>query len=96
MLRTRLSKVPGIHHPYLNVGRIEGGTNTNVIPGKVVLKLDRRMIPEEDPTQVEADVRRVIAEAASAFPGIRVEIRRLLLAESWKPQSGNAPLVQAL
>ena len=32
-----LSKVPGIKHPYLNIGRIEGGTNTNVIPGKVVL-----------------------------------------------------------
>jgi succinyl-diaminopimelate desuccinylase len=30
------------------VGRIEGGSNTNVVPGKVVLKLDRRMIPEED------------------------------------------------
>ena len=38
----------GITHPYLNVGRIEGGTNTNVVPGKVVLKIDRRMIPEED------------------------------------------------
>ena len=48
VLRTRPSKVPGIPHPYLNVGRIEGGTNTNVVPGKVVLKLDRRMIPEED------------------------------------------------
>ena len=46
---------PGITHPYLNVGRIEGGTNTNVVPGKVVLKLDRRMIPEEDPAEVEAD-----------------------------------------
>ena len=44
----------GITHPYLNVGRIEGGTNTNVVPGKVVLKLDRRMIPEEDPVEVEA------------------------------------------
>ena len=45
------SQVPGITHPYLNVGRIEGGTNTNVVPGKVVLKLDRRMIPEEDPAR---------------------------------------------
>jgi acetylornithine deacetylase/succinyl-diaminopimelate desuccinylase-like protein len=90
------SKVEGIDHPYLNVGRIEGGTNTNVVPGKVVLKLDRRMIPEENPAEVEADVRRVIAEAAAGFPGIRVEIRRLLLADSWKPQSANAPLVQAL
>ena len=46
---------PGITHPYLNVGRIEGGTNTNVVPGKVVFKLDRRMIPEENPAEVEAD-----------------------------------------
>jgi acetylornithine deacetylase/succinyl-diaminopimelate desuccinylase-like protein len=41
VLRTRHSKVAGIDHPYLNVGRIEGGTNTNVVPGKVVLKIGR-------------------------------------------------------
>jgi len=90
------SKVPGITHPYLNVGRIEGGTNTNVVPGKVVLKLDRRMIPEEDPVVVEADIRRVIADAAASFPGIRVDIKRLLLAYSLQPLPGNAPLVNAL
>ena len=38
------SNVEGITHPYLNVGQISGGTNTNVMPGKVVFKLDRRMI----------------------------------------------------
>jgi acetylornithine deacetylase/succinyl-diaminopimelate desuccinylase-like protein len=90
------SNVPGINHPYLNVGRIEGGTNTNVVPGKVVLRLDRRMIPEEDPAKVEADVRRVIAEAAATMTGITVDIKRLLLAESWKPDARNAPLVSAL
>ena len=90
------SQVPGITHPYLNVGRIEGGTNTNVVPGKVVFKLDRRMIPEEDPAQVEAEVRRTIDEAAAACPGIRVEIKRLLLAHALTPLPGNAPLVQAL
>ena len=90
------SKVPGITHPYLNVGRIEGGTNTNVVPGKVILKLDRRMIPEEDPVAVEADVRRVINDAAASFPGIRVEIKRLLMAQSLQPLPGNAPLVAAL
>jgi succinyl-diaminopimelate desuccinylase len=94
--RSVTSKVPGIQHPYLNVGRIEGGTNTNVVPGKVVLKLDRRMIPEENPAEVEADVRRVIAEAAATFPGITVEIKRLLRADSWKPDERSAPLVQAL
>jgi len=95
------SKVPGITHPYLNVGRIEGGTNTNVVPGKVVFKLDRRMIPEENPAEVEATIRRVIAQAAANFnegraQGISVEIKRLLLANSLQPLAGNKPLVVAL
>lgn len=90
------SSVPGIRHPYLNIGRIEGGTNTNVVPGKVAFKLDRRMIPEEDAAQVEADIRRVIADAAASFPGIKVDIRRLLLAHSLRPLPGNQPLVDAL
>ena len=90
------SQVEGITHPYLNVGRIEGGTNTNVVPGKVVFKLDRRMIPEENPAEVEADVRRVITDAAASMPGITVEIKRLLMADAWKPDDRNAALVQAL
>ena len=52
LYRQVTSQVEGITHPYLNVGRIEGGTNTNVVPGKVVFKLDRRMIPEENPVEV--------------------------------------------
>ena len=94
--RERRSKVPGITHPYLNVGRIEGGTNTNVVPGKVVFKLDRRMIPEENPVDVEAEIRRVISEATEPLPGIRVEIKRLLLAHALQPLAGNQPLVEAL
>ncbi|MEO7335104.1 MAG: M20/M25/M40 family metallo-hydrolase [Caldimonas sp.] len=90
------SKVEGITHPYLNVGRIEGGTNTNVVPGKVVFKLDRRMIPEENPVEVEASIRAVIAEAAAKVPGIQVEIKRLLLANALKPLPGNLKLVEAL
>ncbi|WNO04589.1 M20 family metallopeptidase [Rhodoferax mekongensis] len=90
------SEVDGINHPYLNVGRIEGGTNTNVVPGKVVFKLDRRMIPEENPMEVEASIRKVIADAASQVPGISVDIKRLLLANSMRPLAGNKPLVDAL
>lgn len=90
------SKVAGIKHPYLNVGLIQGGTNTNVVPGKVVLKLDRRMIPEENPADVEVTIRRVIEEAARAVPGITVEIKRMLLARALTPLPGNRPLVEAL
>lgn len=90
------SQVAGITHPYLNVGRIEGGTNTNVVPGKVMFKLDRRMIPEENPAEVEASIRQVIADAAASCPGIQVEIKRLLLANAMKPLPGNQPLVAAI
>ncbi len=90
------SKVEGINHPYLNVGVIEGGTNTNVVPGRASFKLDRRMIPEENPAEVEATLRRIIEDAARAIPGVTVDIRRLLLAKAMRPLPGNQPLVAAI
>ncbi len=96
VLRKRTSKVNGITHPYLNVGRIEGGSNTNVVPGKVVLKVDRRMIPEEDGAEVEAEVRKLIDSTVALSPGVRVEIKRLLMAGPLSPLAGNAPLVAAI
>ena len=92
----RRSKVAGIASPTINVGRIEGGTNTNVVPAKVVLKLDRRMIPEEDPAAVEAELREVIERAAAAVPRARVGIRRLLLARPLVPRLGHERLAAAL
>ena len=90
------SQVKGITHPYVNIGMIQGGTNTNVVPGKVVLHVDRRMIPEENPDQVEATLRRVIREAVRDLDGVTVDIRRLLLAKAMNPLPGNEPMVQAL
>lgn len=94
--RSITSTIDGITHPYVNIGWIEGGTNTNVVPGQVDFKLDRRIIPEEDTETVEAEMRGVIAEAAASLPGISVEIRRLLRAEPWRPDKRNAALVRAL
>jgi acetylornithine deacetylase/succinyl-diaminopimelate desuccinylase family protein len=96
------SKVEGITHPYLNVGQISGGTNTNVVPGKVVFKLDRRMIPEENPAEVEAALRKTMADAAASFrpprggQQLKVDVRRMLLANAMVPLAGNQPLVQAI
>ena len=90
------SKVEGINHPYLNIGQIEGGTNTNVVPGRVTFKLDRRMIPEENPTQVEAALRQIISDTATQIPGVTVDIKRILLARAMQPLPGNQPLVESL
>jgi acetylornithine deacetylase/succinyl-diaminopimelate desuccinylase family protein len=90
------SSVPGIDSPTMLVGRIDGGTNTNVVPGKVVMKMDRRMIPEEDPVQVEAQVRALIENAVKGEPGIRIEIRRLLLSQALRPLPGSDRLVTSI
>jgi len=94
------SKVVGITHPYLNIGVIAGGTNTNVIPGKVLLKLDRRMIPEENPASVEAELRALIERSILACNqnglAVRADVKRMLLCNAMYPLAGNAPLVAAI
>jgi acetylornithine deacetylase/succinyl-diaminopimelate desuccinylase-like protein len=94
--RTTHSAVEGIDHPTLVVGLIAGGINTNVVPDVVTLRLDRRMIPEENPALVEAALRLHIEQVCGAIPGITVSIRRVLLAEPLRPQPGYERLVSVL
>ena len=79
-LASRVSKVAGIGAAQMTVGLIKGGINTNVVPDAVTLRLDRRMIPEEDPAAVEAELQEIISKAGQAFPRATVEVRRILLA----------------
>ncbi len=90
------SQVPGITSPTLNVGLISGGINTNVVPDRVAFRLDRRMIPEENPAEVEADLRSLITQAAAAYAGVKVEIRQILLALPLVPQVGWEKLAKAI
>lgn len=86
------SQTPGITHPSLTVGLIKGGINTNVVPDRVTLRLDRRMVPEEDPVAVETGLRSLIEQAASASPGVSCAIRRILLARALAPVGAAARL----
>jgi succinyl-diaminopimelate desuccinylase len=90
------SKIEGIGSPKLNIGTIAGGINTNVVPDKVVFKVDRRMIPEEDPVEIEAHLRKLIDKAAAQFPHVKIGVRRLLLANAFTPLPGHEKLVDAL
>jgi succinyl-diaminopimelate desuccinylase len=92
----RVSKHPGIGHPNLTVGLISGGINTNVVPDKVTIRLDRRMIPEEDPKQVEAHLRLVIARSLNSHAGISVDIERVLLASPLRQLPGAETLIEPL
>ncbi len=94
-LAKKKSKSPGIGTAKLNVGLISGGINTNVVPDLVTLRLDRRLIPEENAKKAERDLIALIRKAG-ARKGIQVECRRVLLAEALKPVKGIEKLVAAL
>jgi acetylornithine deacetylase/succinyl-diaminopimelate desuccinylase-like protein len=95
-LAARVSAVAGIGSPQLTVGLIKGGINTNVVPDRVTFRLDRRIIPEENPAEVENELRALIERAAGAHPDARVSIRRILLALALKPLPGAARLTEIL
>jgi succinyl-diaminopimelate desuccinylase len=86
------SRVPGIAHPTLVVGLVSGGINTNVVPDLVTLRLDRRIIPEERPEEVERALVAHIERACAGMPGIRVSTRRILLARPFTPRPGQERL----
>ena len=90
------SKIPGIDHPTLVVGLIEGGINTNVVPDQVTFRIDRRIIPEEQPEQVETELVAHIDQFCAGMTGIRVAARRILLAEPFRPQPGQERLADLL
>ena len=95
-LAARTSAIPGIGSPQMTVGLISGGINTNVVPDRTAFRLDRRMVPEENPAEVEAELRAVIARAAALHPEAKVKVNRILLAEPLTPTPGGAKLTEAL
>lgn len=92
-LAARPSQTPGIAHPTMVVGLVHGGINTNVVADQLTLRIDRRIVPEEHPETVEAELRAVIAQACAPLPGITAEVRQVLLARPFKPAPGSEAFV---
>ena len=90
------SATPGIAHPTLVIGLVSGGVNTNVVPGRVRFRLDRRIVPEENPAEVERVLIAQLHELAAKWPGIRLQVKRILLARPLMPLPGQEKLVAAI
>lgn len=90
------SEVPGIGSPTLVVGMISGGISTNVVPDNVTFRIDRRVIPEENPAAAEATLRQQIQGFARSWPDVAVTVKRILLALPLKPIAGQEKLVEAI
>ena len=92
----QVSSYAGITSPTLVIGLISGGINTNVVPDRVSFRLDRRLIPEENPDAVEAELRACIAAVAESFDGISHSVTRILLAHPLVPLAGSETLCAVL
>jgi acetylornithine deacetylase/succinyl-diaminopimelate desuccinylase family protein len=95
-LEARASAMPGIGAPQMTVGLIAGGINTNVVPDRVIFRLDRRIVPEENPAEVEAELREVIDVSAALHPAAKVKVKRILLAEPLTMNPAGAKLTEIL
>src|SRR5258708_7827580 len=76
-LQARTSAIAGIGSPQMTVGLIAGGINTNVVPDHVTFRLDRRIVPEENPAEVEAELHAIIARAAASHPDAKDAVQRI-------------------
>ena len=90
------SQTPGIDSPTLVVGLISGGINTNVVPDNVKFRIDRRIIPDEDPHRVEQDLLAKLETFGGKWPGVSCRISRVLLAKPLTPIPGQERLVEAI
>jgi acetylornithine deacetylase/succinyl-diaminopimelate desuccinylase-like protein len=95
-LAQRHSATPGIGSPTLTVGLIEGGINTNVVPDRVVCRLDRRMIPEEAGHDAEGELRAIVQAAIASHEGCRATVRRVMLAQPLAQLPGAERLIEPL
>lgn len=95
-LAGRRSATPGIGAPTLNVGLIQGGINTNVVPDRVTFRIDRRMIPEEAGHDAEGELRRIVDAAMARRPGCVATVRRIMLAQPLARLPGAERLIEPL
>lgn len=80
-LEARQSEVVGIDGPTCTPSTIEGGTKTNVVPAACSFTVDRRVPPDENIDDAEAEFREVVEAAAG---DATVDVERVLRARPYR------------
>ncbi|MPZ20617.1 MAG: ArgE/DapE family deacylase [Luteitalea sp.] len=60
--------------PTLTVGRIDGGTQVNIVPDRCTIEIDRRVIPGEAPETVFAHYRALVHRIIEREPELKVHV----------------------
>lgn len=83
---------PMVGTPSCNVGVIHGGSTANAVPDSCAVYLDRRMIPGENPADVQREMEAVIA-GVNVVPA-QIAIGDFLVS-NWFSSTVDTPLAQA-
>lgn len=77
----------------MSIGMMRGGENTNVVPSRCVVQIDRRLLPAESVDAAFYELNDVIAAAGE--PANRVEVKRLRGTNGFRG-GADGPLVSTL
>ena len=91
-----ISDVEGIGSAALSVVGIDGVHGVTAQAGKVTIKIDRYLIPEEDPRVVEAELINRIGLASIGRGGAVCRVRKLKLQKAMTSAQGSQKLIEVL
>ncbi len=84
---------PLLGPPSINVGVITGGVSANVVADACTIRIDRRMVPTEDPQTVIAELREIVAQRQAADPDRTYQVDEFLVS-NWFQSDGGGTWVQ--
>lgn len=58
----------------VNVGKIQGGTNTNVVPQQAIAEIDRRLLPSEDVNEALNEIQEVLDQSGEPQDSYQLEL----------------------
>ena len=62
------------HPSSASINMIDGGVKSNVVADRCSFMIDRRLVPGEDPSDVQTEIRAIAEETVAAIPGLRVTV----------------------
>jgi acetylornithine deacetylase/succinyl-diaminopimelate desuccinylase-like protein len=91
----KLRKHPIVGTARIHTSSISGGTDWSTVPGKCVLRLERRLIPGEGPDDAVREFRELIQQASKGDKDLRARVRLVHHADSMEV-TAKQPHVQLL
>jgi succinyl-diaminopimelate desuccinylase len=65
---------PNLPPPTLNIGKIQGGIQWNIVPGSCKVEMDRRLVPGETREMAMAEIRKCLDEYAAQVEPLTYEL----------------------